>query len=290
MLNFDALPDPIQKVLIETPEGYRNSAMTFLITFLRNKLGLSQETVIEVLKIWNYHCKPPQDETFIAAETKRLWGYNHKGTGKWDSSLAKRFGYIEFEEYRRQDKIIIPNQLFENYSSLHKTAIKIFFMMKLFEDRDEIKEWDIELIAQVSKISEVTAKRYIKQLVNIGLLDKKRANKKLKQKNKYYFRVYWDKRLGFTKFNPYTIQSMIYSELDKLIDTEIKVYTYIYYMLNGVDNGKCFASQFYLSKKLNLAQNTISEVTNNLHKKRRLIKKTYIGHDNVPHSNYYLRG
>lgn len=290
IINFDALPNAVQKMLIETPKGYRNSTLMFLIPFFRNKIGLSFEKIIEIMKIWNKNCSPPQDEDFIVSEVKRIYSYNYKGTGAYTKELAEKFGYIEFEEYKLKDKIIIPNVLFHNYDKLHETAVKIFFMMKLFEERNDIKEWDIELIAKVSKVSEKTVRRYIKQLIDIGLIDKKNGNKRNKEKDKYYISIFWDKSFGFTKFNPYTIESMIYTELDVLIDSEIKVYTYIYFMLNGTDNSKCYASQSYIGKKVGLTRQRVSEITDSLVAKRRLQKKKYIGEDNLPHCIYYLRG
>ncbi|NBI07532.1 hypothetical protein [Senegalia massiliensis] len=289
IIDYYSLPNAIQNVLIETPKNYRNSVLLFIVPFFRNKIGLDLDSIVEIMKVWNLNCKPSQDENFVISEVKRVFSYGYKGVGKWSTELATKFGYIEFEEYKLADHIIIPNVLFENYNNLHQTAIKIFFMMKLFEDREDIKEWDIELIAKVSKVSEWTVRRYIKQLIDFKLVDKKRGNKKLKLKNKYYISIFWDKKLGFTTINPYTIQSMIYSELDKLNDNEIKVYTYIYYKLRGNNNNKYFASQKVIGDMINMDRSTVSDITKRLHKKRRIIKKTY-KNNNIPHTNYFLRG
>lgn len=288
MLNFDVLPDAVQRILTETPENYRDSALMFLIPFFRNRIGLSLDDIIEAMKIWNSNCNPPEDENFTVDKVKRIYSYDHKGTGAYTADLAKKFGYIEFDEFKLKNKIIISNSFFQSYTELHKTSIRIYFMMKTFEAMNNISEWDFDTIAEYSKVSKVTVKRYLKQLVDLNFIDKKRGNKKLGVSDKYYISQFTDTSKGFTQFNRAKLRMMVYDSSISLSDSEIMIYTYIYSMIHGNPKGVCGASQFYIGKNTGLDYSVVSRITDSLVKKNWIAKKTYTGKDIKSHCKYYL--
>jgi len=288
MLNFDLLPVAIQNILKETPENYRDSALMFLVPFFRNRIGLSLDDIIEAMKIWNSNCNPPEEENFTVDKVKRIYSYDHKGTGAYTDDLAKKFGYIDFDEYKLKDKVIIPNVFFQSYSILHKSAIRIYLMMKTFESMNGISEWDFETIAQYSKVTTRTVKTYLKLLVEHKFIDKKRGNKKAGIRDKYYISQFIDISKGFVKINRSTLRMMVYDSTISLSDSEIMVYTYIYSMIHGNTRGVCGASQFYIGKNTGFDNASISVITDMLVKKGWLTKKTYTGKDIKSHCKYYL--
>lgn len=288
MLNFDMLPDAIQRMLTETPENYRDSALMFLIPFLRNRIGLSLDGIIEVMKIWNSNCKPPEDTGFTVDKVKRIYNYEYKGTGAYTVDLAKKFGYIEFEEFKLKNKVIVPNSFFDSYSLLHKSAIRIYLMMITFEAMNNIDEWDFETIAEYSKVTTRTVKSYLKQLVESGFVDKKRGNKKKGISDKYYVSKFIDMSKGFVQFNRATLRMMVYDGSIALSDSEIMIYTFIYSMIHGNPRGVCGASQFYIGNNTGLDNASICVITDSLVKKGWITKKTYTGKDIKSHCKYYL--
>ena len=49
MIDFDALPEAVRNMLIETKDGFRNSVLLFLVPFFKNKIGLSLDVLTDVL-------------------------------------------------------------------------------------------------------------------------------------------------------------------------------------------------------------------------------------------------
>lgn len=288
MLNFDILPDAVQRILTETPENYRDSALMFLVPFFRNRIGLSLDGIIEAMKVWNSNCNPPEDVSFTVDKVKRIYSYDHKGTGAYTADLAKKFGFIEFEEFKLKNKVTIPNILFQKYSVLHKTAVRIYLMMKTFESINNISEWDFETIAKYSKVSTRTVKSYLKLLVEYKLIDKKRGNKKAGISDKYYISQFIDTSKGFVQVNRATLRMMVYDSTIALSDSEIMVFTYIYSMIHGNFKGCCNASQQYIGDNIGLSKTSVSEITDILVSKGWISKKTYTGRDGKSHCNYYL--
>lgn len=285
MLDFDKLPDAVQAMLIETTAGYRNSVMLFLIPFFRNKLGYSLDNLIEIFKVWGTRCVPVLDSDYVISEVKRIYALNYKGTGAYTTELAQQFGYIKFDEYKRDNKVIISNDFIEYYSALSDAAIKIYLMLKLYEKLDNIKDWTMVDILKAACIPERTFFRHIDELVNLGFINKRKC---FKGDNGYFYCLnpYYDKSKGFTIFDTGTLENMVYNRNRVLNNAELKTYTYLCRMI-GSSNEYCYASQTYLGNAIGKARNSISRITDSLVLKKYIKKDTYIK-DHKEHCIYTL--
>lgn len=274
IINFDNMPEAIQSMLIETPELYRNSVMLFLIPFFRNKYGFSLEKIIAIFRIWGSRCNPPLDDKFVISEVKRIYSLDYMGTGAYTKELSDKFGYIKFDEYKRDNKIIISNDFFDSYNILSDTSVKIYLMMKVFEKLEDIKSWSRNDIMRAADISDKTFKRNIEELIISGFIDKTKGVKREGQSYTYYINRYFDSSKGFTIFETATLENMVYNKNRALNNGEIKLYTYMCKMI-GTNKEYCYASQNYLGNVIGKARNTISEITDNLSIKKYIKKDAY---------------
>ena len=272
-LDFQSLPIPIQKMLTQTRESFRNKVLLFLVPFFRNTMGLDLKTIKNIMVGWGKNCIPALDEEFVLSEVDRIYKYNFKGIyGKYDESLAREFGYIEFDKYRKDNKVIISNDFFEAYSTISDTAVRIYLAMRTFEKIEGIAEWTKEDIARVAQISEKTFFRNIDELTKLGFIDKRRGQKREREGYKYFINKFFSKTKGYTSFPVSTLENMLSGD-KKLTNGEMKLYTYLCHMVGG-GNSECFASQEYLAKKINKKRNSVSEMTGKLHLKRYIRKET----------------
>lgn len=280
----ERLPEPIQKMLQGTQSGLRNKVMLFVIPFLRNSLGLNIQTIKGILTIWGSLCTPNLNKEHIEKEVDRIYKYGFKGQqGKYTEELRKAYGYLEFNKFTRQNKILIPNSIFSEFDVICDGAIKIYLSLKLAEQVDGIKEFTQKEIEDISQISRRTFFRNITDLISMGYVCKKRANRRNGEEYIYYMNPYFSSINGFTMLENAVVQLM----LNNLTDGEIKLYSYLCFMI-GSNKSDCWASQKYLAKKIGKkGQNAISMMTDNLQLKKYITKKT-IDKDGVKHCIYNL--
>ena len=282
-IDVDRLPGPIQKMLQGSQSGLRNKVMLFIIPFLRNSLGLNIQTIKGILTVWGGLCTPILNKEHIEKETDRIYSYGFKGQqGKYTEELRQAYGYLEFNKFTRQNKILIPNSIFEDFDVICDGAIKIYLSMKLTEQIDGIKEFTQKEIEDISQISRRTFFRNITDLISMGYVCKKRANRRQGEEYIYYINPYFSSINGFTMLENAVVQLM----LNQLTDGEIKLYSYLCMMI-GSSKNDCWASQKYLSKKIGKTQQGISLVTNKLCDKKYINKKT-IDKDGIKHCIYNL--
>lgn len=282
-IDVERLPEAIQKMLQGSQEGLRNKVLLFIIPFFRNSLGLNIKTIKDILKIWGSCCSPSLEEEFIDKEVNRLYKYQFKALyGQYTEELKKAYGYLEFDKFTKDNKILIPNEIFTDYKILSGGAVKVYLAMKLSNKIDQIKNFEKQDIQQITNICERTLERNIKDLVNLGYVCKRRSNRRLGEKYEYYINPYFNKTAGFTMIDNSTVKLM----LEDLTVGEIKLYTYLSMMV-GSSKSDCWASQEYLSTKINKTQQGISLLTDNLTKRKYITKKT-IESENIKHCIYNL--
>lgn len=289
MINFDRLPDSVKLMLIETPQGLRNDVLLYLALYLKNSLGLSMDVAKEVISIWGKHCVPELDSNFSRAELVRLWtDYDHKGKyGKVTEDMIKVFGIPKLEAYNRDTKIIINNSFFEKYAELSDGAVRIYLAILLEEKIEKKKKWIKDEIIDIAGISESTFKRNITDLIEHNFLDKKRANKKIGGVYTYYINKFKSSTKGFTQFDTSFIDNMLNNKRRALNDAEIKLYTYLAYVV-GFDNTICWLSQSTIAKAISKDRTTITRLTKSLHEKKYLKKSTTLDVKGIPHCKYTL--
>lgn len=283
-IDVERLPEPVQKMLQGTQSGLRNKVMLFIIPFFRNSLGLNIQTIKGILTIWGSLCTPNLNKEYIEKETDRIYKYGFKGQqGKYSEELRKAYGYLEFNKFTRQNKILIPNSIFDDFDVINDGAVRIYLAMKLTEQIEGIKEFTKQDIQQSANIVERTLERNIKDLVAMGYIGKRKSNRRQGEQYIYYINPYFSSVNGFTMLENILVKSM----LNELTDGEMKLYSYLCMMIGNSKND-CWASQKYLAKKIGKkGQNAISMMTDNLQLKKYITKKT-IDKDGVKHCIYNL--
>lgn len=284
MLDFERLPLSIQKMLAGSEEGLRNEVMMFLIPFLRNSLGLSIQKIKEIMIHWEERCSPQLGKIFVQEEVDRIYSLGFKGKhGKYSEKLQKAYGYIDFEEYTKRNKILIPNEFFENLNSLSDGAVRIYLAMKLVGCVNGISNFNKLDIQEYAQISQRTMERNIRHLLSTRHISKRNGNRRSGEGHVYYINPYYNATKGFTMIENATVKLM----LNELTDGELKLYIFLSKMI-GESGNSCWASQKYIAEKIGKkGQDSISKMSSSLHKKGFITKQT-TEKDRVKHSVYNL--
>lgn len=286
MINdFDNLPDAVKKMLTNTPHGLRNQTIMFLVPFFRNTLGYNIQTIKQIMFVWGEHCTPRMSPETVEIDVDRIYKKGFKGKfGKYTTELRKAYGYLEFSQYTRQNKIVIPNSIFEDFDVINDGAVRIYFAMKLANSLKNINEFTKEDIQNCSEVSERTIERNIKDLVNLGYICKRKQNRRLGEKYIYYINPHFSSIDGYTMLENGVIELL----LIKLTDVELKLYTYMCSMI-GRTKAECWASQKYLGNKIGKkGHSAVSRATDSMVDKCVINKITYVDNDNVKHCKYNL--
>lgn len=285
MLDLKKLPEPVQKMLSGTQSGMINKVMFFLIPFLRNTLGLNIQTIKQIMSCWAE--LSGKDTKFITAEVDRIFKMGFRGKhGKYTSELTKAYGYLEFKnDVNLDNKIKIRNSIFgEKFAAISDGSIRIYLAMKLDEKTNKSQEFTKKDIQTIAKISERTVERNMKDLSSQGFVSKRRSNQKRGDEYIYYLNPYFGSTEGFTMIEGLTIKSMI----NELTDGEMKLYSYMRFMVGKESTKSCWPSQKFLAEKIGKkSQGVISVMTDNLTKKGFIIKITS-EQNGIMHSVYNL--
>ncbi|WP_040214681.1 hypothetical protein [Clostridium polynesiense] len=285
LLDIDLLPYPIQKMLFGTSEGMRNSVMMFLVPFLKNSLGINIKIIKQIMCIWGRRCVPELEEAVINSEVDRIYSYNFKGKhGAYTSELREHYGYIEFNRYKRDNKIIISNDLFEDYNIISDSAVKLYLVLKLINKTDGIMEFTKTDVMKYVGISGSTFNRNIQFLLKLGYINKKRTNRRCREGYVYYLNPYFSSTRGYTCLENAAVKLLI----DNLTDGETKLYTYMCYMIGSNNGQQCWASQKYLAQKIGKKDHSaVSKMTDSMQEKH-FIRKTTCEKDGILHCTYNL--
>ena len=284
LINIRQIPDAIINMLYKTPEGIRNDTLLFLVPYLSNTLKLNDNEVAEVIKIWGSRCTPPYEKEFAENEVKRLLEYraNYK-YGKYTENMKTSFGALEINTYKKNNTIEIYNDIFDNGGIIKVSdcAFRIYLYLEL--NKDKKGSFTIKEISELTSIPLITIKRNLRDLVRYGYVSRKKTYKKNKESYLYTLSQYRSRATGITIFNKASLKLM----LNELTDGEIKLYAYLYRMLNK--KLEVTASQKYLSLKIGKSQPRISCITTELSEKEYLNKTTmrYEG-DKLPHCIYNI--
>ena len=283
-INIKQIPDAVVNMLYKTPEGLRNDTLLFLVPYLRNTLKLSEKQVIETIKVWGSRCTTPYTSDFAEDEAKRILNYKSQYKyGKYTDNMQKAFGPLEIHIYKKNNTVEIYNDIFDNGGiiKISDAAFKIYLHLELNKDKKE--SYTIKEIEELTSIPSVTIRRNIKDLIRYGYIRRKTTYKKNKESYLYSLSEYRSRATGVTIFNKATLKLMLMD----LTDGEIKLYAYLYRMLN--EKLEVTASQKYLSSKIGKSQPRISCMTTELGEKDYLNKTTlrYKG-DKLPHCIYNI--
>ncbi|PBG25662.1 hypothetical protein BGU81_12680 [Clostridioides difficile] len=163
-------------------------------------------------------------------------------------------------------KVIIPNSFINKFDVISDGAVRIYLVLKLAEQLDGIKEFTRQ---EIQNYLELIDEDNMSDLIEDGYLCKRRVNRNKEEEYVFYINPYFSSIDGFTMLE----NSVISLGLTNLTDGEIKLYTYLCFMI-GSDNKDYWASPKYLAKKIGKMDNSVvSKLMDSLVRKKYITKK-----------------
>lgn len=289
-LLLNELPNPIIKMLHDTPLGYRNSALGLLIKYFKQYLLFSKQQIFEVLNIWAaYACDPAYNPLDFEKDFERLY---HIGGMNYSSELAKQFGYIDFEnqiQLHRDNKIFISNSIFQSLDFIDGNILRVYLAVKILEhgnnaDDEYHEPITINAIADVTGMSLPTLKRILPLTRKLQLLYVKRGSKRDGEPNTYHCNQINNFDAGFKALSVNDLEVYLStSKRLRLTNSELKLYLFMLYKFYTKDRAMSLKK---IGKHIGCAESTVSEMVTSLRKKKYLnVEKIY--KDNVVYFNKY---
>ena len=285
---IDNIQKPIKYMLIDTPDGFTDAVVMFIIPYFKNTLKLSFEQTKAIMDKWaelNGYDEQDKYERIYYTEYK-------KGFGAYTTELQERYGSISFN--KNYDTIIKINDNTANlkpaifnekiYPELDKTALKVFIGF-LFEYKASGKlTWSIKEVMEFNNISKPTVIKALKHLVEKDFIS---CSEKFKTKNdgneytltKTYIALKTERRLEFTL-------TQLREMNQTLKGNEIKIFIYMRFIILKCADGQYYGNQSDISKAVGMSQQTVSDILKSLNKKR-FINISKVKINNITESNLY---
>ena len=191
-LDFDNLPEPIVKMLKNTPMGFRNNSLGLLIKYFKQYLLFGKEQIYNILNTWaEYACDPSYNRMDFKNDFERLY---QSGGLNYSSALAKQFGYIDFDnliQLHRDNKVIISNTIFQNLDVIDGNVLRAYLGVKVLEHGYEETDEDATLVT-INALSEITGmslrnlRRVLKTAKSMNLLYMKQGAKRKGEPGTYH--------------------------------------------------------------------------------------------------------
>jgi len=261
--NYD-VPDAVARMLAYTPHGFRNKSLGFLIRFFKSYFRLGKNASFDILSIWaSTACEPALDPDEFQKDFSRL--YNIGGLN-YDSSLAKEFGIIDFQqmvELRKRD-ITIPHKFFQKLDDMDGKTVRLYLAVKLLEHIEEPVTQ--ASLCKLLKISERALRPTLQDLCKTGYVYLSKGNSRQKIPNTYHSHRGYSSRDGFVTFSYNDIRAYIKElyEDGARGNGELKLYLFMRYKFARED---IFMSQDNLGKNIGCARSTVSEIVYRLQEK-----------------------
>lgn len=265
------LPEPICKMLIAVPYGYRNMAFGFLVKYFKMHLRLGKTQIKEIMTLWAAQaCKVPYDTKEFDYDFERFY---YKGGLPYSSELTQQFGYIDFEsqiELRKQN-IYIPGAFIRSFNEIDGIVVRLYLGIKLLEHLEEAPT--IDHLSAVLNVSAPMVKKYIAASKGCSHIYVKKGYKKAGIPNEYRSSKIVSFSDGYFSLSYNDVQAY----LSHLNVGEVKLYLFMRYKFYS---GEVFMSQENLGRSIGLQQNTVSVLTKSLQKKYFLkITRKYISNN-----------
>lgn len=248
--------EPVKKILTRTEEGYRNTALGFLVWLFKVKYGFNKGQILEIIEVWAKNaCKPTYPN--YKADFERFYRTNGLS---YTTELAKHFGYINFNDssifkVKSDDQIIIPNSILEDFTKFKKNGFLAYLGIKFAEKYTETPtQKDIEAYLN---ITDKTARTALNDARQAGVIYRKRGPDKNYIYNSHKIIKPTE---GFKRFDTAKIKLYL-TELNK---TEIQIMMHLHYCSG--DWG-CIKSQENLGEVCGISQQMVSKAIKNLEKK-----------------------
>ena len=252
------IPEPINKMLILTPIGFRNKSLGFLVRYFKFYLKLGKNQIEEILDLWvSYACHPEYEKNTFKSDFHRFYYQNGLN---YDSALAKKFGYIDFDnqiQIEKQD-IYITNSFLKEMNAIDGKLVRIYLGLKMLEHLE--KETTVEEIAKILKITERAVRSCLPELTKKQYIYVLKGNRRQKIPNQYRTSKITSFTDGYLKLSFNDAKALI----DELGIGELKLYLFLSYKFYY---GDCFMAQKNIGEYIGLKQNTISGLTKQLEDK-----------------------
>jgi len=252
--DFD-LPDPIRKMLAETPQGFRNKVLGFLIKFFKTQYKLGKQAILDILTVWaKQACQPAYNDSEFKKDFTRLY-YEYNGLG-YDPSLTYQFGSLNFEQLtrlRKQD-IHIPNKLLRDLDKLDGKTVRLYLALKMLEHLEE--DATQEKLAETLSISTRALRPTLQDLLKSGHGYMTKGNAKKGIPSTYHTSRIVSAQDGYMAFTYNDIRAYVndlYGEGFRG-NGELKLYLFMRYKFY---TGDIYMSQTNLGEHIGVAQNTV---------------------------------
>lgn len=252
--DFD-LPDPIRKMLAETPQGFRNKVLGFLIKFFKTQYKLGKQAILDILTVWaKQACQPAYNDSEFKKDFTRLY-YEYNGLG-YDPSLTYQFGSLNFEQLtrlRKQD-IHIPNKLLRDLDKLDGKTVRLYLALKMLEHLEEDATQD--KLAETLSISTRALRPTLQDLLKSGHGYMTKGNAKKGIPSTYHTSRIVSAQDGYMAFTYNDIRAYVndlYGEGFRG-NGELKLYLFMRYKFY---TGDIYMSQTNLGEHIGVAQNTV---------------------------------
>lgn len=253
-----SIPEPINKMLNNTPQGFRNKVLGFLIYYLKRYLRLGKHQLEEILSLWAVNaCHPAYPSGKFTDDFSRLYYINGL---LYDANLTKKFGFIDFGDQiqiQKQD-IYITNAFLKQLSVLDGNEVRAYLGIKLMEHLE--KEITIDSLAQLLQLTSRALRPVLKQLISKNHIYVVKGNRRMKEPNRYFSTKITSYSDGYLKLSFNDVKAY----LDDLGIGELKLYLFMSYKFFF---GDCFMSQKNIGSYIGVTQHAVSTITKSLEEK-----------------------
>lgn len=268
------LPDPIQKMLIETPKGFRNSTLGFLVRFLKTQYKFGQSVIREILTVWAENaCTPAYDKATFERDFARFY-YQYNGLG-YDPALRHQFGALDFDQLTllRKQEIYIPNRLLRDLDKLDGKTVRLYLAIKMLEHYEE--DATQEKLAETLSISTRALRPTLQDLVASGHGYMSKGNRRLGVPVTYHTSRIVSAHDGYMPLSYNDIHAYV-NELygqGTRGNGELKLYLFMLYKFHSKD---IYMSQSTMGRHIGVPQTTVSGIISKLEARRFLrIRKKF---------------
>ena len=247
------IPEPIHKMLTDTPVGLRNKTLGFLVRYFKTYLKLSKKQIQDICEIWNKSaCEIPYEN--FNEDFSRFY---YKNGLTFDTSLASHFGYIDFQDYIQLQKqyILIPN---DTLLECEGKFLRVYLAIKMLEHIE--KPTTIDNIAQTLKLTVRAVRTTLLEFSKTNHIYIVKGNRTKGIPNQYFTAKILNFSNGYLKMSFNDARAYI----EELGNSELKLYLFMSYKFFS---GECYMSQSNIGKNIGLKQNTISEIVQSLKNK-----------------------
>lgn len=258
MLNFSELPSPIIEMLKGFKKGYANNVLMFLTLYFR-ELGYSKGKIKSIIKILSTLGDYPWEENIVLKEVDRFFYNKNYSARSIYLSALKDYGYIDFRVINNE-KLKLDNYIISYIKDISNKAFVVYLCLLIEKHNTQKNSFTLKEISDLVKISTRHVKQRIDELINLQLIDKKRANKK--EKGEYLYTINSYARfteLGFTTFHIATLKLLLKQlEFKEINETQLVICLYLKHKCYN-NTSFCYLTQEKIAEDLGLTRTTITK-------------------------------